>query len=78
MLASGEIDRIVTPNPDRLAHELIQPEAILSVIWAYSGEGLTADRGEHLADENDDLMRTFVRQAVGGPLTLSVASSSGA
>lgn len=59
MLADGEIGGIVTPNLDRLARELTQQEAILSVIWAHRGRAFTADRGEHLADGDDDPMRTL-------------------
>ncbi|MEU5844604.1 recombinase family protein [Rhodococcus sp. NPDC047139] len=70
MLADGEVDGILAPNLDRVARQLTQQEAILSVAWAHGGRVFTVDRGEHLADDEDDPMRTFVRQVMGAAAQL--------
>ncbi len=70
LLADGEADGILAPNLDRIARQLTQQEAILSVVWAHGGRAFTADRGEHLADDDDDPMRTFVRQVMGAAAQL--------
>ena len=70
MLAAGEADGVLAPNLDRVARELTQQEAILSVIWAHGARAFTADRGEHLPDDEDDPMRTFVRQVMGAAAQL--------
>lgn len=70
MLAAGEADGILAPNLDRVARELTQQEAILAVVWAHGARAFTADRGEHLPDDEDDPMRTFVRQVMGAAAQL--------
>jgi DNA invertase Pin-like site-specific DNA recombinase len=70
MLAAGEADGLLAPNLDRVARQLTQQEAILSVIWAHGARAFTADRGEHLPDDEDDPMRTFVRQVMGAAAQL--------
>lgn len=70
MLADGEADGLLAPNLDRVARELTQQEAILAVVWAHSKRVFTADRGEHLPDDEDDPMRTFVRQVMGAAAQL--------
>jgi DNA invertase Pin-like site-specific DNA recombinase len=70
MLANGETDGLLAPNLDRIARQLTQQEAILSVVWAHGARAFTADRGEHLPDDDDDPMRTFVRQVMGAAAQL--------
>lgn len=70
MLAAGEADGVLAPNLDRVARELTQQEAILAVVWAHGARAFTADRGEHLPDDDDDPMRTFVRQVMGAAAQL--------
>ncbi|MFE1928690.1 recombinase family protein [Streptomyces asoensis] len=70
LLAAGEADGVLAPNLDRVARQLTQQEAILSVVWAHGGRMFTADRGEHLPDDDDDPMRTFVRQVMGAAAQL--------
>ncbi|MEU9148688.1 recombinase family protein [Streptomyces sp. NPDC048349] len=70
MLANGEADGLLAPNLDRVARQLTQQEAILSVVWAHGSRAFTADRGEHLPDDDDDPMRTFVRQVMGAAAQL--------
>lgn len=65
MIAAGEVDGLLAPNLDRLARALTQQEAILAVVWAYGGRTFTADHGEHLEDDEDDPMRTAMRQMRG-------------
>lgn len=69
-LADKAADGLLAPNLDRLARELTVQEAALSVIWAYGGRAFTADHGEHLADDEDDPMRTFVRHVMGAAAQL--------
>ncbi|MER5386373.1 recombinase family protein [Streptomyces sp. NPDC002688] len=68
LIAAGEADGILAPNLDRVARELTVQEATLSVVWAHRGRVFTADHGEHL--EDDDPMRTFVRQVMGAAAKL--------
>ncbi|MER5653416.1 recombinase family protein [Streptomyces sp. NPDC002131] len=70
ILADGQADGLLAPNLDRLARELTVQEAALSVIWAYGSRAFTADHGEHLADDEDDPMRTFVRHVMGAAAQL--------
>ncbi|MFR9796856.1 recombinase family protein [Streptomyces sp. MS06] len=70
LIASGEADGLLAPNLDRVARQLTQQEAILSVVWAHEARVFTADRGEHLPDDEDDPMRTFVRQVMGAAAQL--------
>lgn len=69
MLADGDADGLLAPNLDRIARQLTQQEAILSVVWAQGARAFTVDRGEHLPDD-DDPMRTFVRQVMGAAAQL--------
>lgn len=70
LIAAGEADGILAPNLDRVARELTVQEATLSVVWAHGGRVFTVDHGEHLADDDDDPMRTFVRQVMGAAAQL--------
>ncbi|MEU6703870.1 recombinase family protein [Streptomyces wuyuanensis] len=70
ILAADEADGILAPNLDRLARELTVQEAALSVVWAYGKRAFTVDHGEHQADDDDDPMRTFVRQVMGAAAQL--------
>lgn len=70
LVADHQADGILAPNLDRVARQLTQQEAILSVVWARGGRVFTADRGEHLPDDDDDPMRTFVRQVMGAAAQL--------
>jgi DNA invertase Pin-like site-specific DNA recombinase len=67
---TGKADGLLAPNLDRVARQLTQQEAILSVVWAHGARAFTADRGEHLPDDDDDPMRTFVRQVMGAAAQL--------
>jgi DNA invertase Pin-like site-specific DNA recombinase len=64
-IADGRADGILAPNLDRLARELTVQEAILAYVWALGGAVFTADHGEHLEDDEDDPMRTAMRQMRG-------------
>ncbi|MFH9244697.1 recombinase family protein [Streptomyces lydicus] len=70
LIAAGEADGILAPNLDRVARELTVQEATLSVVWAHGGRIFTVDHGEHLPDDDDDPMRTFVRQVMGAAAQL--------
>lgn len=70
LVAAGDADGILAPNLDRVARELTVQEATLSVVWAHGGRVFTVDHGEHLADDEDDPMRTFVRQVMGAAAQL--------
>lgn len=70
LLADKQADGLLAPNLDRVARQLTQQEAILSVVWAQGARAFTADRGEHLPDDDDDPMRTFVRQVMGAAAQL--------
>ncbi|WP_051845585.1 recombinase family protein [Streptomyces globisporus] len=49
----------------RIVHVVVQ-EAVLAYTWALGGRVFTADHGEHLEDDEDDPMRTAMRQMRGG------------
>jgi len=70
MVANGDVDGIVFPNMDRLARNMTQQEAILAVVWAHGGRAFSADGGEVVPDDEDDPMRTFVRQVMGAAAQL--------
>ncbi|MCQ1582640.1 recombinase family protein [Streptomyces parvus] len=70
IIAAGEADGILAPTLDRVARELTVQEAALSVIWAYGSRAFTVDHGEHVADDEDDPMRKFVRQVMGAAADL--------
>jgi DNA invertase Pin-like site-specific DNA recombinase len=62
----GEADGLLIPGDlDRLARELIVQEAILSRVWKSGGAVHATARGEILADDPDDPMRTAIRQFMG-------------
>lgn len=62
----GEADGLLVPGDlDRLARELIVQEAILSRVWKSGGVVHATTRGEILADDPDDPMRTAIRQFMG-------------
>lgn len=56
---------LVVAKLDRLARKLTTQEAILALIWREDGRVFTADDGELLKDDPDDIMRTAMRQMVG-------------
>ncbi|MDV9186817.1 recombinase family protein [Streptomyces sp. SR27] len=64
-IADGRADGILAPNLDRLARELTVQEAVLAYTWALGGRVFTADHGEHLEDDENDPMRTAMRQMRG-------------
>lgn len=64
-IADGKADGILAPNLDRVARELTVQEAVLAYVWALGGHVYTADHGEHLEDDEDDPMRTAMRQMRG-------------
>lgn len=64
-IKEGHADGILAPNLDRIARELTVQEAILAYVWALGGRVFTADHGEHLEDDEDDPMRTAMRQMRG-------------
>jgi len=65
-IKTGEAAGLLVPGDlDRLARELIVQEAILSQVWKAGGIVLTTTRGEILADDPDDPMRTAIRQFMG-------------
>lgn len=70
IIAAGDADGILAPTLDRVARELTVQEAALSVIWAYGSRAFTVDHGEHVADDEDDPMRKFVRQVMGAAADL--------
>ena len=62
----GEADGLLVPGDlDRLARELIVQEAILTQVWKTGGVVHATTRGEILADDPDDPMRTAIRQFMG-------------
>ncbi|GAA1395221.1 recombinase family protein [Catellatospora coxensis] len=70
LIADGRADGLLVPNMDRLARELTVQEAALSVVWAHGGRVFTVEQGEVLPDDDDDPMRTFVRQVMGAAAQL--------
>jgi DNA invertase Pin-like site-specific DNA recombinase len=61
-----EADGLLIPGDlDRLARELIVQEAILTQVWKAGGAVHATTRGEILADDPDDPMRTAIRQFMG-------------
>lgn len=70
IVSGDDADGILAPTLDRLARELTVQEAALSVIWAYGKRAFTVDHGEHVADDDDDPMRKFVRQVMGAAADL--------
>jgi DNA invertase Pin-like site-specific DNA recombinase len=65
MVAEGKADGILFPDMTRLARHLQVQEGALAVIWAHGGRVFAVDHGEHLPDDDDDPMRTLLRQFVG-------------
>lgn len=65
-IEKGEAAGLLVPGDlDRLARELIVQEAILGQVWKSGGVVHTTTRGEILADDPDDPMRTAIRQVMG-------------
>lgn len=64
-ISTGRADGVAAPNLDRVARELTIQEAVLALVWAHGGRAFTADHGEHLEDDDDDPMRTAMRQMRG-------------
>jgi DNA invertase Pin-like site-specific DNA recombinase len=65
-IEKGDADGLLIPGDlDRLARELIVQEAILSRVWKSGGVVHATTRGEILADDPDDPMRTAIRQFMG-------------
>jgi DNA invertase Pin-like site-specific DNA recombinase len=62
---SGEVVGVVTPKLDRLARSLSVQEAALAHVWQLGGRFFTAETGEVSPDDNDDPMRTAMRQMMG-------------
>lgn len=70
LIAAGKADGIVVPMLDRLARELTIQEATLMVVWAHGGRVFAVDHGEVDPDDENDPMRTFVRQVMGAAAQL--------
>jgi DNA invertase Pin-like site-specific DNA recombinase len=65
-IAEGKADALLLPGDlDRLARELTVQEAILGQVWRAGGRVFSTTRGEILADDPDDPMRTAIRQVMG-------------
>jgi DNA invertase Pin-like site-specific DNA recombinase len=65
-IRAGEADGLLVPGDlDRLARELVVQEAIMGQVWRSGGVVHTTTRGEVLADDPDDPMRTALRQMMG-------------
>jgi DNA invertase Pin-like site-specific DNA recombinase len=56
---------LVVARLDRLARSLTVQEACLQIAWQAGGSVFTVDAGEILADDEDDPMRTAIRQMAG-------------
>lgn len=65
MVANGHADGILFPDMTRLARHLQVQESVLAIVWANGGRVFAVDHGEHLPDDDDDPMRTLLRQFVG-------------
>jgi DNA invertase Pin-like site-specific DNA recombinase len=65
MIADGKADGLLFPDMTRLARGLQVQESALAVVWAHGGRVFAVDHGEHLPDDDDDPMRTLLRQFVG-------------
>jgi len=57
---------LVVSNLDRIARLLHLQESVLAVAWKAGGSVFTVAQGEVLADDPDDVYRTFIRQVMGG------------
>lgn len=64
-LVDHAADGILVARLDRLARALTVQEGILASAWKLGGHVFAADAGEVLADDQDDPMRTALRQIVG-------------
>ena len=64
-IEAGEADALVIPKLDRLARKLTVQEAVLAQVWRIGGRVFAVDSGEILADDQDDPMRTAMRQMMG-------------
>jgi DNA invertase Pin-like site-specific DNA recombinase len=61
----GLADGMVLARLDRLARALTVQEAVLAHVWRRGGRVFCADGGEVLADDEDDPVRTAMRQMCG-------------
>lgn len=61
----GLADAVVIARLDRLARQLTVQEAVLAMVWQRGGRVFSADAGEVLPDDQDDPMRTAMRQMAG-------------
>jgi DNA invertase Pin-like site-specific DNA recombinase len=57
---------LIVHRLDRLARTMTLQETILAVVWRTGASVFTADSGEVPMDDEDDPMRTLVRQIMGG------------
>jgi DNA invertase Pin-like site-specific DNA recombinase len=64
-LESGGAAGLVTPKLDRLARSLSVQEAALAHVWRLGAHVFTVDTGEVHSDDQDDPMRTAMRQMMG-------------
>ena len=60
-----EAEGIIVGKLDRLARKVTVQEAILGLIWSDGGKVFTAEDGEVREDDDDDPMRTAIRQMRG-------------
>ena len=60
-----QVDGIVVGKLDRLARQLTTQEAILATVWRDGGRVFAVESGEILADDDDDPMRSAMRQMMG-------------
>lgn len=64
-IETGKADVLLVPRLDRLARKLTVQEAVLAQVWKLGGRVFTVDAGEIVADDEDDPMRTAMRQMMG-------------
>lgn len=64
-IETGAADALLIPKLDRLARQLTIQEAVLAHIWQRGGRVFCVDSGEVLPDDQDDPMRTAMRQMAG-------------
>jgi DNA invertase Pin-like site-specific DNA recombinase len=64
-LRDGKADGLAAAHMDRLSRKLTVQEAILGKAWKAGARVFTADAGEVLADDEEDPVRTAIRQMLG-------------
>lgn len=64
-IEDGVAEGLVVPKLDRLARKLTVQEVTLGLVWRAGGRVFSTDVGEVLEDDDDDPMRTAMRQMVG-------------